>query len=102
MTVPTGGGYRALCPACRSPMRIRGSKDQTATFKTMYAQCTNVACSAAYTGSLSWDYALSPSGLDAPRVVLPLAPSARRQQAQRDSRPESNQLDLLDAQEASA
>lgn len=101
MTVPTGGGYRALCPACSSPMRIRGSKDQTATFKTMYAQCTNVACSAAYTGSLSWDYALSPSGLDKPRVVLPLAPSAQRHQAQRDSRPTTNQLDLLD-QEATA
>ena len=102
MTAPTGGGYRALCPACSSPMRIRGSKDQTATFKTMYAQCTNMACSAAYSGSLTWDYALSPSGVDRPRVALPLAPSAQRQQALRDSRQESNQLDLLDAQEATA
>lgn len=102
MTAPTGGGYRAQCPACGTPMRIRGSKDQTATFKTMYGQCTNIACSAAYTGSLSWDYALSPSGVDRPRVVLPIAPSVQRQQALRDSRPETNQLDLLDAQEANA
>lgn len=102
MTAPTGGGYRALCPACESPLRIRGSKTQTATFKTMYAQCTNVACSAAYTGSLSWDYALSPSGIDRPRVELPIAPSVQRLQALRDSRPETNQLDMLDAQEANA
>lgn len=102
MTAPTGGGYRALCPACESPMRIRGSKTQTATFKTMYAQCTNEVCSAAYTGSLSWDYALSPSGIDRPRVELPIAPSVQRLQALRDSRPETNQLDMLDAQEATA
>lgn len=102
MTAPTGGGYRALCPACESPLRIRGSKTQTATFKTMYAQCTSVACSAAYTGSLSWDYALSPSGIDRPRVELPIAPSVQRLQALRDSRPETNQLDMLDAQEATA
>ena len=43
-----------------------------------------------------------PSGIDSPRVVLPVAPSAQRKQAQRDSRPVTNQLDLLDAQEATA
>lgn len=102
MTAPTGGGYRALCPACSSPMRIRGSKDQTATFKTMYAQCTNIVCSASYSGSLTWDYALNPSGLDKPRVELPVAPSVLRMKALQDSLPQTDQLDLLSPVEAQA
>lgn len=97
-----GGGYKAICPACESPMRIRNSEAQTPTFKTMYAQCTNLACGATYTGSLTWDYALSPSGLDRPRISLPIAPSVQRMQALRDCQPKTNQLDLLDAMEATA
>lgn len=102
MTAPNGGGYRALCPACGSSMRIRSSREQTPTFRTMYAQCTNVACSGSYSGSLTWDYALSPSGVDTPRVVLPIAPAVLRMKAQQETRPETNQLDLLDAVEATA
>jgi len=83
-------------------MRIRNSESQTPTFKTMYAQCTSIACSATYSGSLTWDYALSPSGLDAPRVVLPVAPSVQRMQALRDSRPKTDQLDMLDHMEPEA
>ena len=100
MTAPTGGGYRVKCPACSSPMRIKDSKEQTPTFKTMYAQCTNIACGATYTGSLTWDYALSPSGLDQPRVVLPIAPALLRMKALQDNLPKTNQLDLLNALEA--
>lgn len=97
-----GGGYKAICPACGNAMRIRNSEAQTPTFKTMYAQCTNLACGATYTGSLTWDYALSPSGLDKPRITLPIAPSVQRMQALRDCQPKTNQLDLLDAVEATA
>lgn len=79
-------------------MRIRNSEAQTPIFKTMYAQCLNIACGATYTGSLTWDYALSPSGLDQPRVALPLAPSAQRMKALQDAREKKNedQPDLLD------
>lgn len=100
MSVPNNGGYKALCPACGSRMRIRNSEAQTPTFKTMYAQCTNIACGATYTGSLTWDYALSPSGLDQPRVVLPIAPALLRMKALQDNLPKTNQLDLLNALEA--
>ena len=100
MSAPNNGGYKALCPACGSRMRIRNSEAQTPTFKTMYAQCTNIACGATYTGALSWDYALSPSGLDQPRVVLPIAPASLRMKALQDSLPKTNQLDLLNALEA--
>ncbi|MDU9408247.1 ogr/Delta-like zinc finger family protein [Pseudomonas sp. zfem001] len=96
------GGYKCLCPACGSRMRIRNSETQTPTFKTMYAQCCNLACGATYTGSLTWDYALSPSGLDKPRISLPIAPSVQRMQALRDCKPKTNQLDLLDAMGATA
>ena len=100
MSAQNNGGYKALCPACGNRMRIRNSEAQTPTFKTMYAQCTNIACGATYTGSLTWDYALSPSGLDQPRVVLPIAPSLLRMKALQDSLPKTNQLDLLNALEA--
>ena len=100
MSAPNNGGYKALCPACDSRMRIRNSEAQTPTFKTMYAQCTNIACGATYTGSLTWDYALSPSGLDQPRVVLPIAPALLRMKALQDNLPKTNQLDLLNALEA--
>lgn len=100
MSAPNNGGYKALCPACGDRMRIRNSEAQTPTFKTMYAQCTNIACGATYTGSLTWDYALSPSGLDQPRVVLPIAPSLLRMKALQDSLPKTDQLDLLNALEA--
>lgn len=102
MSTNHGGGYKAICPACGNPMRIRNSEAQTPTFKTMYAQCTWLPCGATYTGSLTWDYALSPSGLDRPRISLPIAPSVQRMQALRDSQPKTNQLDLLDAVEATA
>ncbi len=48
------------------------------------------------TGSLSWDYQLSPSGLERPLLVLPMAPSKTRQLARRDLAAATNQLDLLD------
>lgn len=100
MSAPNNGGYKALCPACGSHMRIRNSEAKTPTFKTMYAQCTNIACGATYTGSLTWDYALSPSGLDQPRVVLPIAPYLLRMKALQDNLPKTDQLDLLNALEA--
>lgn len=97
MSSANNGGYKCLCPACGSRMRIRNSEAQTPIFKTMYAQCINVGCGATYTGSLTWDYTLSPSGMDKPRVVLPLAPSVLRIQALRESQTKTNQLDLLDS-----
>ena len=100
MSTMNNGGYKCLCPACGSRMRIRNSESQTPIFKTMYAQCTNIACGATYTGSLTWDYALSPSGLDQPRVVLPIAPALLRMKALQDNLPKTDQLDLLNALEA--
>lgn len=102
MSVANNGGYKCLCPACGQRMRIRNSEAQTPTFKTMYAQCMNMACGATYTGSLTWDHELSPSGLDRPRVRLPLAPSVARMQALRDSKPKTDQLDMLDHMEQEA
>lgn len=101
MSKNSGGGYKCLCPACGSRMRIRDSEDLTPTYKTMYGQCTNFACSGTFTGGLSWDYALSPSGLDRPRVTLPVAPSVQRMKALRESQPKTNQLDMLAALETS-
>jgi len=83
-------------------MRIRNSEDQTPIFKTMYGECTNLGCGATYTGSLSWEHELTASGLDRPRVRLPVAPSVKRMQAIRDSAPKTDQLDMLAPLEAIA
>ena len=102
MSVANNGGYKCLCPACGHRMRIRNSEAQTPVYKTMYGQCLNMACGATYAGALSWDHALSPSGLDQPRVVLPLAPSVQRMQALRDHREKTDQLDMLDTMDLEA
>lgn len=97
-----GGGYKAKCPGCGSAMRIRNSEEQTPIFKTMYGECSNLGCGATYNGALTWEYELTPPGIDRPRVRLPAAPSLKRMQAIRDSAKQTNQLDLLEAMEATA
>jgi len=92
----SSGGYKCLCPACGHPMRIRSSEVQSPSVKAMYAQCTYLPCSASFSGSLSWDFEISPSGIDRPRVQLPVAPSVERMRAMRDNRLKTAQLDLLD------
>jgi ssDNA-binding Zn-finger/Zn-ribbon topoisomerase 1 len=91
-----GTTYKLVCPACGGKMRIRNSEGQTPLFRSMYAQCLNIPCGATFSGSMSWDYQLSPSGLDKPRVVLPVAPAVARMRALRDNRERTDQLDLLD------
>lgn len=95
-----GGGYRCLCPACGSRMRIKDSDVKSPTVKTMYAQCTNIGCSASFLGSLSWDYALTPSGMDRPRVTLPVAPSVEKMKALQERHRNDSQLDMLAAADA--
>lgn len=88
--------YKLVCPACGASVRIRTSEGQTPTFRSVYGQCTNMACSLSLSGSFSWDYQLNTSGMDHPRVVLPIAPSVVRMKALKDNR-HSNQPDLLDS-----
>lgn len=94
--------YKLVCPACGNRMRIRNSEGQTPVFRSMYAQCMHIPCGATFSGSLSWDYTLSPSGMERPLAVLPLAPAVQRMQALREFRPKTDQLDLLDSVEATA
>lgn len=88
--------YKLICPACRGAIRIRTSEGQTPCFRAVYYQCTNLVCGATFSGSQTIDYTLSPSGLEKPLTVVPLAPYAARQQAQRELRERTDQLDLLD------
>ncbi len=59
-------------------MRIRTSVGQTPCFRSTYYQCQNVACGATFSGSVTIDYQLSPSGLEQPLMVLPVAPAVER------------------------
>jgi len=88
--------YKLACPACGGRMKIRNSVGQTPTFRTMYGQCQELVCGATFAGALSWEYELSPSGLDSSRVALPVAPSKARMKALQDLRVKTDQLDLLD------
>jgi len=80
-------------------MRIRTSVGQTPCFRSTYYQCQNVACGATFSGSVTIDYQLSPSGLAQPLMVLPVAPAVERMKALRDNAKATNQLDLLAALE---
>ncbi|HCK4503001.1 TPA: ogr/Delta-like zinc finger family protein [Pseudomonas aeruginosa] len=88
--------YKLVCPACGGKLRIRNSEGESPIFRSIYGQCMSIACGATFAGSQSWEYELSPSGLDKPRVQLPVAPSVTRMKALRESRAETDQLDLLD------
>lgn len=80
-------------------MRIRTSVGQTPCFRSTYYQCQNVACGATFSGSVTIDYQLSPSGLAQPLMVLPVAPAVERMKALRDNAKATNQMDLLAALE---
>lgn len=55
----------------------------------------NVVCGATFTGSQTIDFQLSPSGIERPLTIVPIAPYMARQKAIRDSRADTNQPDLL-------
>lgn len=92
--------YKLVCPACHGAMRIRSSVGQTPCFRSTYYQCQNLACGATFSGSVTIDYQLSPSGMAQPLMVLPIAPAMERMKALRESAKATDQLDLLDALEA--
>jgi hypothetical protein len=62
----------------------------------MYSECTNLLCGATFSGSLVWEYQLSPSGIDRPLTVLPMAPTKVRLLARRNLTVNNDQPDLLD------
>lgn len=90
------GGYRAQCPSCATPMTVYNSEQITPVYKAVYGRCTNILCATTLVGSLTWDYTLSPSGLQEPLAQLPMAPSVLRQQIQRDNAPDTDQIDMFD------
>ncbi|KAF2410492.1 Ogr/Delta-like zinc finger [Pseudomonas antarctica] len=88
--------YKLVCPCCNSSMRIRTSEGQTPCFRSMYSECNNLLCGATFSGSLVWEYQLSPSGIDRPLTVLPMAPTKVRLLARRNLATNTTQPDLLD------
>lgn len=82
-------------------MRIRTSTGQTPCFRSIYYQCTDLLCGATFTGSMTIDFELSPSGIERPLLQLPVAPGMERLKATRNLRDCNAQPDLLDQLEAS-
>lgn len=96
--------YRLKCPRCQGQMKVRASTEQHVFLRVMYLQCQFVPCSWSVRAEFQMTHELSPSGMDNPAISLPLAPSALLAKARQDNRDHahSNQLDMLDAQEANA
>jgi hypothetical protein len=78
-------------------MRIRTSEGQTPCFRSTYYQCTRLVCGATFSGTVTIDFQLSPSGMEKPLMVLPIAPAVERMKALRDTRANDQQPDLLDS-----
>jgi hypothetical protein len=81
-------------------MRIRTSEGQTPCFRSVYYQCNSITCGATFSGSMTIDFELSPSGVERPLVKLPVAPAIERNKALRHQRSHSPQTDLLAPLEA--
>ncbi|MBB6153722.1 hypothetical protein HDC30_000916 [Pseudomonas sp. JAI115] len=78
---------------------MRTSEGQTPCFRSVYSECTSFLCGATFSGSLVWEYQLSPTGLEHPLLVLPMAPTKVRLLARRNLMPATTQPDLLDQME---
>lgn len=78
-----GGGYRCLCPACGERMRIQSVPTECPATRMMLGQCQNFLCGATYTGTLSFNYALTPSKLEQPLMRLPTADEVRAENQHR-------------------
>lgn len=90
------------CPCCRGELFIRTSREESPCFRSIWYQCSNVVCGATFNGNQTISQQLSPSGVEKPLMKLPIAPAMERMKALQAMRPDDNQLDLLDAQEAHA
>lgn len=93
----SGSTYKLVCSHCHSPVRVRTSEGSHIQLRTLYLECTNIACAATYRGSLEVTHQLSPSGTPNPAVTLPFAPVAMRKRARADCLGEQDdQYDLLE------
>lgn len=90
--------YKLVCPHCRGKVRIRTSEGQHIFLRVAFLQCTNEACSWSCRAQFEMTHELSPSSMPNPAARLPIAPSAIRREAMRNT--EEEQLDLLDEEEA--
>lgn len=63
---------RRTCPHCQHPVRARTSKRLSPLSIQTYYQCSNLLCGCTFVGLEEMVYALSPSAIPNPKVVLPL------------------------------
>ena len=88
--------YKLVCPACGGAIRVRTTEGQTPCFRSAYYECVSLICGAKFSGSVTIDYQLSPSGLEKPLIQLPIAPALERMKAKRVTQVTTNQPDMLD------
>lgn len=88
--------YGLICCHCHSKVRVRTSAGKHLLLRTVFLQCTNIACGATFRASFEITHALSPSGMPNPTISLPLAPALMHRQALKSLRGDDSQGDLLD------
>jgi hypothetical protein len=73
-------------------MRIRTSEGTHIFLRVAYLQCTNEACGWSVRAEFEMTHEMSPSGMANPTVKLPLADTALRREAMKQT---NDQLELL-------
>ena len=69
------GQIRQECPICNDRARIRQSRRLTPLVTEYYIQCMNVDCGLTWKSQMEIIYALSPSSVSNPDVMIPPAPA---------------------------
>ncbi|QEW06335.1 ogr/Delta-like zinc finger family protein [Nitrincola iocasae] len=97
----SGSVYKLRCPHCHHGLRVRNSVAQHPLLRSIYMQCTNVACGATFRGQMEITHAMSPSGCPTPDIQLPIADAEiRRQAIERENSKQVDIDDIFDSQEA--
>lgn len=90
----SGSVYKNKCPDCGCSMRVRHSVGESPLLRTLYLQCTNVACGSTFKAYLEVTHRLSPSGHPESNIDIPMADNAIRAKALIPERTNEDQLGL--------
>ena len=64
-----------ICPVCNADGLIHGGEHETRLVKSLYVHCSNTDCGMTWRMQLSFEYVVSPTGIDGAGEDLPQAPA---------------------------
>jgi hypothetical protein len=88
------------CGHCGAPISIRTSTEQSAIYRVMYLNCTNVLCGTSYRGTMEITHQYNIPAEPNPNFNLPQPPRSMYLEDKRFfSKQKSDQFDLLEQAE---